>query len=109
MKFVNLTPHTITIFNDDGEPVVIAPCGTVARVATENREVGRVGGIKLFAQEVGEVHGLPAPRGGVFLIVSTLVRNALPERGDLCSPGELVRNESGQPVGCRGLVINKPL
>lgn len=40
-------------------------------------------------------------------IVSTLVRLAHPERRDLASPGELVRNEAGQPIGCRGLIVNR--
>lgn len=109
MKLLNLTPHVIRIIDDgSSEPIVIPPCGTVARVATVSREMGRVGGIKLFAQVVGEVQGLPDPRDGVLLIVSTIVRTALPERVDLCSPGELVRDASGQPIGCRGLVINTP-
>ena len=42
---------------------------------------------------------------GVILIVSTLVKNASPDRKDLVSPGELIRNEAGQPVGCKGFCV----
>lgn len=46
---------------------------------------------------------LPAEEAGVALVVSALVRLAVPHRRDVFSPGELVRGTDGQPVGCRGL------
>jgi hypothetical protein len=98
MKFVNLTPHEINPIGGDS----IAPSGDVARVSTRNIEV--LPGF--FAQETGEVQGLPGAQEGVLFIVSAMVRLAVPERGDVVSPGELVRNEQGQPVGCRGFFVN---
>jgi hypothetical protein len=42
----------------------------------------------------------------VLLIVSGMVREALAgSRSDVASPGALVRNAAGQPVGCNGLNI----
>lgn len=110
---VNLTPHAITIVSDGGNSVTVPPSGEVARVTTTTRRLGSSGGVQFFAQETGETTGLPpevpSEHGGhlrVF-IVSSLVRLAHPERRDLASPGELIRDKSGQPIGCRGLILNR--
>ena len=42
----------------------------------------------------------------VLLIVSAMVRQALPDRKDLASPGDLVRDENGAVIGCGNLIIN---
>lgn len=99
MRFVNLTPHTI---NNALNGEAIHPSGVVARCATTEKEV--LPGF--FSQEFGQVSDLPKPQQGVLLIVSALVRNAVPDRGDVVSPGALVRDESGQPVGCKGFAVN---
>lgn len=38
----------------------------------------------------------------VYIITSMVVRTANPRRIDLLSPGELIRDDNGQPIGCRG-------
>jgi len=73
-------------------------------VSTSLAPLGEVNGIPLFSRAFGEVIGLPAPAEGVLLIVSALVADASPDRLDLVSPGELVRDDKGQPVGCKGFV-----
>jgi len=105
MKTVNLTPHTINIFSEDGTPVLsIEPSGQVARVSA-TRQLVAVGqnGIPFYQTTYGAVSGLPDPEADTIYIVSGLVRAAMPERIDLWQPGELLRNEAGQPVGCIGL------
>ena len=105
-SFINLTPHTLNVLNADASiRVDIAPSGEVARVATSRVQTGEAGGIPLFETRFGEVTGLPAPVEGVILIVSGLVAGhpSVRERGDVFSPGELVRGADGQPTGCRGL------
>jgi hypothetical protein len=107
MNFVNLTPHTISICNASGEVVMALPAsGSVARVASSSvsRESGL--GFDFNSVSYGEVSGLPDATDGIMLVVSAMVRSALPERKDLASPGELVRNAEGQPVGCKGLNLN---
>ena len=107
MNFVNLTPHTISICNAAGEVVLALPAsGSVARVASSSvsRESGF--GFDFNSVSYGEVSGLPDAADGVVLVVSAMVRSALPDRKDLASPGELVRNAEGQPVGCKGLNLN---
>jgi len=99
----NLTPHALNIHDCDDNVITVAPSGTVARVRTVREDAGRIGTIVVHQTFFLEVQDLPEPREGVVYVVSALVRAAVPLREDVLSPGELVRNEAGQPVGCRGL------
>ena len=103
--FVNLTPHTIVIVAGEAH-ITIAPSGAVARVASRSEVVGEVDGVTVTRQVLGAVEGLPPFDENVTLLVSAMVRAAEPDRADLMSPGELVRNEAGQPIGCRNLIAN---
>ena len=107
---VNLTPHEVNVLGADGAPILTLPrpprLEDVARISTSTVEIGTEQGIPLFRQTFGEPVGLPEPVTGIYLVVSALVRVALPGRKDLLSPGELVRDADGQPKGCRGLVSN---
>jgi len=102
--FINLTPHTVVIM--DGETISIAPSGTVARCASVATPVGSFDEVPLSRTTYGAVEGLPAPEPGTMFVVSALVRLACPDRWDLGSPGDLVRDGAGAVVGCRGLVVN---
>jgi hypothetical protein len=63
---------------------------------------GEIDGVPISRSVLGEVMGLPAAEAGIWLVVSQIVASAA-RRPDLLFPGELVRNEAGQPIGCRGL------
>jgi hypothetical protein len=98
-KIVNLTPHSIhelitgTVYPSEG----------LARCAVLSSDTGdRLNGVPVLEVEFGEVSGLPEPTPGVVYIVSQIVRSACPDRKDVVFPGELVRDENGQPVGCQG-------
>lgn len=116
----NLTPHAVAIYGADGTThlLTVPPSGTVARVAVTRTETGLVpieadaerilahdplAGIPVYVGEYGDVQDLPPPSRGTVYITSAMVRAAVPTRRDVLSPGELIRNEAGQPVGCRGL------
>jgi hypothetical protein len=101
MRFVNLTPHALNI-HTPSSVVTIAPSGEVARVATVSVEAAPVGGVPTVTTTFGEVAGLPDPEEGTVFIVSGMVASAAP-RGDVMSPGDLVRDASGRPIGCKGL------
>lgn len=104
MNVVNLTPHAICILDADGSRLAeFKPDGTVARVSQTREMVGSLNGIPVYRSKFGAVVGLPAPVSGTAFLVSALVRVACPDRNDIYSPGELVRDASGQPIGCRGL------
>ncbi len=106
MKFVNYTPHVINIVSAEGEPVLSLESSGIARCAEEAQLITEMVGVCLYDMKYGEVTGLPEPEEGTMYIVSQLVRQAIPERLDVASPGPLVRNDSGNPVGCKGLVCN---
>lgn len=102
-KLVNLTPHAI-VFPE----FTLEPSGIVARVKefSEVSELNKVMGIDLVTKWYGTVEGLPQPEEGTLYVVSGMLRTALPDRYDLASPGDLIRDEKGVIVGCKNLVIN---
>lgn len=123
MNMVNLTPHAVRIFDADGktELVTVPPSGTVARVAVTRQETGVVpiewdaerllardliAGIPVFVGIYGEVENLPSPSTGTIYISSAMVRESVPTRRDVMSPGELIRDVKGNPIGCKGLDVN---
>ena len=100
MKILNYTPHQI---NETITGTTFAPSGVVARVSSTSSQSGNLAGIPCFSTIFGEVEGLPTPQDGVALIVSGMVLDACKsKRFDLVAPGELVRDDAGQPVGCKG-------
>ena len=106
-KLINLCPHTIDILDEAGfTALTVAPSGTVARVSQREEAVNFPDiPCRVTRQVFGEVVDLPDATPGVAFIVSRLVAAACPERKDLLIPGPLVRDESGNPVGCWGLSI----
>ena len=106
-SIINLTPHIINIVLPSGAIYDVPVSGQVARCSQTETHLFdlQVSGVSIpvSGQTFGEVIDLPSPQEGVFYIVSRLVASACPDRDDLLIPGPLVRNEDGQPVGCRGL------
>ena len=99
---VNLTPHILNVQAADGSWIELPPSGKIARVAVRRIPGGIVDHIQVYEASFGEVEGLPEPEPVVRLIVSRIVLEAS-GRFDLLAPGELVRDEKGQPIGCLGL------
>ena len=130
MKFVNCTPHEITIHtakevcaacdhiggycgNCSGahwgmQPVlVLPPSGIMPRCATVRKETAPIAGVRIITQTMGDVVGLPPAEDGVALIVSAMVLSALNgTRPDVFAPdtGADAVRENGQIVAVRGLV-----
>lgn len=107
----NFTSHEVCIYKLNGTVpdlyLVIEASDLVARVSCEYMKVDKkVEGVDLYRPVFGEVTGLPDYEEGVYLLVSTMVREALPLRSDLVSPGQLLRNDKGEVIGCLGLVGN---
>lgn len=107
----NLTPHEVCIYKLNGVTsdldLVIEAGEEVARISCEYVKVNkRVEGIDMYRTVFGEVTGLPDYSEGIYLLVSTMVREALPLRSDLVSPGQLLRDDDGNVIGCLGLVGN---
>jgi hypothetical protein len=100
--FVNLTSHAIHL--PTGE--VVEPIGYLARCEEETVPVGAIGGVPLIVRRYGAVTGLPPEHPDTFYIVSHMARVACPDRLDLVSPGDLIRDEKGVILGCKNLVVN---
>lgn len=113
MQLVNATPHTVTIVSKDGSVLLTLPKGEFELRCAEQRLESApvvVDGVAVptssvtygavYRSDGGEV---PPVVEGVAYVVSALVRQAAPERTDFYSPGPLVRDADGRPVGCLGL------
>lgn len=114
---VNLTPHTLNIVCARGTTRAVPASGQVVRVATERRNIDRFAGINFNRVVYGPLQGLDlealvddAGCEHVVLLVSGMVlcHPELPrdtEAFTFASPGELIRNDEGQPIGCDGLTM----
>lgn len=100
---VNLTPHRLNIQDLTGDFIVVEPNETVARVKVSFEETTVLDpGVQVYKATYGKVIGLPEPKDGVIYVVSGLVASASP-RSDVFSPGDLIRDAEGKPIGCKGL------
>ena len=105
MKLKNFTPHNVVIVINNS--TIVIPSDGIARVtetktATPSIDVDGVI-IETFISAFGEVENLPPQEEGVMLIVSALAASAAKGRDDLLVPGELVRDDGGNIVGCKSL------
>lgn len=106
IKIVNLTPHTITFFaNRDGSLVAVKtiPSSGVARAEQTREPMGDIDGIPVARTAYGKVTGLPDSQDGTIYIVSVLTAQAARDRKDLYIVDDLVRDNSGQIMGCKAL------
>lgn len=101
----NLTPHSITI----GTRNFPAPSkGTEVRVSVKRQQAGEFDGIKLFQTTMGGLENFTPPAQGEILIVSALAKAEIlrqfPQfRGQIASPGQLLRDAAGVVIGADGL------
>jgi hypothetical protein len=109
VKIKNLTPHPLTIVGQNGT-LQVPPFGQIARLAVTRTALDPVtiDGVSLAVSRpsLGEITGLPPAEEGVILIVSALVAEAS-NRGDVFSPGELIRSPEGVVIGAKGLCSYK--
>jgi len=104
MKLINLTPHEVNLIHEAGITTIPAS-GVVARAAATPTPVGTIevdgAEIPLVTTVYGAVENLPEPSADTLFIVSALTIQAAPDRLDLFSPADLVRDEAGNIIGCR--------
>lgn len=116
---INCTPHDVAIYNTtdccmrDGclyrrddeiefpQPFLTYPAAKEpARAIFAQKVEDMADGLLVYGWFPEEVVNLPDPKPGTYYIVSKMLAQAYPERKDLIFPGTLVRNESGDVVGC---------
>lgn len=118
MPFVNMTPHALNVCGG-AETLTLTPSGQSLRVAQTFEPVGVLDGVTLYRARYGSVEtvdnatkavigGLPPVVEGTTYVVSGQALEAVKGMGraDFAAPGELVRDEKGNPIGCRGLKVN---
>ena len=106
MNIINCTPHVVNVVVGD-KVIDLAPSGVIPRVSVKSElsESILISGteVPVYQDTYGELNDLPEQQEGTFLVVSRLVAAAAKGRNDLLVPGALIRNEAGQPIGCKGL------
>lgn len=105
---INRTPHEIVI--GAGRTRRVLPAEHVARVeviAELGDRPSVIDGVPIRSMKWGAIVGLPAPRSGVYHVVSVVVAAAACCNGrgaaDLLVPGEQVRDAAGRIIGARCL------
>ena len=116
---INCTPHDVAIYSiadcymhngslylregdeEHPEPLSVYPAAKKpARAIFAQKVEDMADGILVYRWFPEEVVNLPDPTPGTYYIVSKMLAQACPERKDLIFPGTVVRNESGDVVGC---------
>lgn len=105
MQIINLTPHTVNICDEAGNITKSYPSSGTCRVTTTISPVGEADGVPVVKTKYGQTEGLPYHEEGKKYIVSMVVAQANPLRGDLLmpntAPGQAVRDAAGQIIGVR--------
>jgi hypothetical protein len=97
----NTTPHAVKVVSKQGETLLEIPKAAVPlRIQEENVLVRTFGDVPLFEKSFLGVD-LPPREFEVFYIVSLPVAQAV-RRSDFIVPHDLVRDEAGNVIGCRG-------
>lgn len=110
-ELVNMTPHSITIYDEDGAtPLVTVPSSGMVRVAESVKTISNGDGqipLVEVVRDPDKIEGLPPEAFGRYIIVSDLAYQAAKAlgRSDLLRPGPAVRDENGRIIGCKGLAI----
>lgn len=110
MKILNYTPHAVTLFDEDGDPLVtFAPVG-LARAKQTAVTVGEIdlgnGVVPVKKMTFGAVEGLPETYADdERFIVSSITAQAAkatnhPLADSLLVAADPVRNADGQIIGC---------
>lgn len=105
MQIINLTPHSITIVDENDMPILVLPKTDVpARVSCSIVTTGEtINGIPVTANSYSDIENLPAPAEDTVYIVSSIVASRCKNRNDVFVPNESVRNDAGIIIGCRSL------
>jgi hypothetical protein len=125
VKIINYTPHDVTIKDNNGLVHTFLKTGKVARVQSPQKERFTLGcytavgetTFSVFQNYFGSVYvehsdgsensDLPPFEAGVYYVVSTLVKQALPDRYDLICPNssDAVKNDKGHIIYTNGFML----
>lgn len=107
MKVINLCPHDVHVYNENGQLVkCYEQSGQVARVAFTKYTVDYVDGFPVEVRRGKKVVNLPEPEEGTIYIVSEVTLNECRDRMDLIAPGRKYK-VYGKTVGCTTFMSNR--
>jgi hypothetical protein len=111
VEIINATPHDVNIMDEDENIIKTYQKGDIQIRLDEDMEKGE--GAEFIEEETiddvpvkkisycpGDV---PNEKENVYYIVSTLVAQAFDYRKDFLVPIEVVRDDDGNPIGCKAL------
>lgn len=115
MKIFNYTPHAVTVFDVDKDPLATFQPVGLARAEQKEHVVGKIDvepeSVPLKRMAFFGVVGLPeTAEEDEYFIVSSIAAQAAravnhPLADRLLVPSDPVRNENGQIVGCRSFSV----
>jgi len=101
---VNLTTHPVKVMDHDSGENIVIPQDELAPARIDMDVVYEQGRGYIAHTHWGEVSNLPDPARvdgeRVYFIVSSIVKNALPDRLDLVVPSRVNRAPSGAIISC---------
>ena len=102
MEIINMTPHDIVVYSQDGTSILATypSSGKLIRLESSYETKGELNGTPLVSVVFGEPMGLPEYKAGTFYLVSAFVKEALPGRRDLLVPSMPIRDKDGRIIGC---------
>jgi membrane protease subunit (stomatin/prohibitin family) len=105
-NIINLTPHNITLIDNNNNIVDVFQSAGLARVDSNTCQVSTVNGIPVNTVKFGNVTGLPDPQDDTFFVVSRIVADAVKgTRNDILIVDKTVRNDAGQIIGCQAFAV----
>jgi hypothetical protein len=106
VQIKNFTPHPIHLLGEGNQVIRTFESEGLVRLKTSTVSAGfSIAGIPVTKTVFGELEGLPEFVDGTYIIVSQLVKSALPNRTDLLVPAEVVRDDKGNIIGCKSFGI----
>lgn len=107
-ELINLTPHDINFMNHEGKVIHTLPKSKSPSRKDINRERKdsiEFNGITMPINEIsyGEDKNLPKEEKGKFYVVSSITAENNGGRNDLLVPNDVIRDDKGNPIGCKSL------
>jgi hypothetical protein len=105
MTILNYTPHEVVYFHEDGTKTIYESVGTI-RLETFQKLVLLENNISFYKTIYGGCDNLPPEQSSTCYIVSLLVKSVHSQRLDFISPTNMVRDDMGNILGCKGFDTN---
>lgn len=110
-NIINLTPHRISIVDEEGNVIKVFESEGEARAAQNDVQIGMLEGIPIVETTFGKPIDLPEYSQGTYYIVSAITAKAAYLSGrntqDLLLTAKTVRSSDGQIIGCQALARYK--